>query len=79
MGLVPSVVIVRKMLQSWEKEGGSNAMTQDPKTLKKANLRQNYKVCIDRFPIVAWASSGSHMSVQTQSRTSGMSSKCSRV
>ena len=49
------------------------------KNSQKSKFTTDYKVCMDRFPIVAWASSGSHMSVQTQSRTSGMSSKCSRV
>src|SRR4029434_3235791 len=100
MGLMPSGVIVRKMLQSCEKSGclvnfhpagpifmlrgvprghGSsvanfdfkgkirksgigNSMTYRYKNSQKSKFRQNYKVCVDRFAIVAWQSSGSHMS-----------------
>jgi len=40
--------------------------------VRKACVVPSDKVCMDRFASVAWPSSGSHMSVQTRSRTSGL-------
>jgi len=61
------------------KRGWQQCNDSRSKNSQKSKFTTDYKVCMDRCPIVAWASSESHMSVQTQSRTSGMSSKCSRV